>query len=546
LYEVEVSTVPDFAPDNTHQCWTAATEFTLYDPDNTPESTLSLPCFGPKDLPAASTPYYWLVRAWDDSTAPTIEASNAPSSGFDCATAQPECAAQPVRGQFVYQPVAPSGTAALPPVTGVTTTWHTTSLPGNPCDAGANPCPTTPTFSWTPVPGANQYEVVIFRDPAGTNVYRAYTTDWASLTPREALLDAQAGQAYYWAVQALRTGCTDNTTCVNAAGGSAGLASFDKQSGPVTLSAPADRTRVRTQSVTFSWVDYLAAGSQGSMDVRNYHLQVATDPAFTNLVIDNPNIDMTRWTDPAAFLPDGVYYWRVAGIDESSNDLTWSTARKFTLDAAPPVFALTSHNGARVTSNLHVAASESDIRGTVSARSLQVFSTTTGAAVRGTWQKTSAQTWTFNPTGVLTPGDTYALKVLGGLTDAPGNAAVASSRTVRTNRLVDDRNAAVHYGRGWTQHRSSNAIRHTYSVGTSSASIVLVGSKVAVYGCKGPALGRVSVSVDGVHKVTVNEKQGFSQCHVLLWHGSFSPDSVHVVRVAASRGRVAFDALELT
>jgi Bacterial Ig-like domain (group 3) len=660
LYRVRFSTDPTFASGaTTFACWTSQTTFTPYTVDQTPEN-LSGSCFNASDL-TDSTTYYWEVTAWDDSSAPTIASDTAPASAWECGTAQPECDAfVPNIGQFTFQ--APTaGSISSSQVTGLATTWHAAAGTANAC-GGATACPTTPTFSWNPVAGANDYRVIVWRDVTRTNIYRVYKTSSTHITPRDAFFDDQAGAGYTWAVEpgtcqasptqnfcagttaaaptspqcpstttassptinsnglsptTMNAGATQTVTLtgtgfvsgacvaasngagvisniqvvsatsitfqyaapasaqqvtftvVNADGGTSNASpalsvtgqfqneqflpptfgqQFAKTSSPVTLSAPPNSSLSGAGPLTFSWTSFLASGAQGAYDARNYRLEVATDPDFDNVVWNVADIDLTQFTNPSQTLPDGIYYWRIQPIDESGNGLTWSAASQFTRDATPPVFSLTDSSGGAVTSHLHVKASESDLVGTVSQSTLHVVALVGGpTTVSGSWAQTSATSWTFTPSSRLVVGQSYGLRVVGGLTDSAGNGAVASSRTVRVTTLADDKSLAWAFSTGWSRHAASNAIGGTYVSASSghSTGVSVVGSKVFVYGCKSPSFGKLVVQLDGVTKATVSELQGFTQCGVLLWSGSVSTSVVHRVRLVTS-GTASMDAVKVS
>jgi hypothetical protein len=274
---------------------------------------------------------------------------------------------------------------------------------------------------------------------------------------------------------------------------------------------------------------------------------VASDPNFDHVVWDVADIDMTQFTNPTNVLPDGVWYWRVAGIDESGNLLTWTANRTLTVDSSSPVFRLTDGSGLPVTANLHVAASESDIMGTVSQSTLHVVNVAGGVAVSGSWTKTSSSTWTFTPAGRLITGATYGLRTVGGLTDAAGNAAVASSHTVRMTTVADDKSVAWAFSSGWTSHAASNAIGGTYRSAASghSASLHFVGSKVFFYGCKSPNFGSMKVYLDGHFITAPVEHQSFSQCGVLLWSVATSMTNVHTLTLITN-GTASVDEVKVS
>jgi hypothetical protein len=570
IYQVRYSTDATFSdqPGHTGSCLTVNTSFTPYTLQSDPaKEKIDPTCVTATDL-ANTQHYFWEVIAYDDSTAPAIQSDTTNDTKWQCGQAQPECNAIQQSGEFTYSaPLAGSTSAGS--VTGLATTWHTTSLPGTDCTGGE--CAMTPTFSWTPVAGANYYRVHVYRDAFGTNTYRVYDTQWPSVTPRDAFFDAQATHGYYWTVEAdtCANSGTDATcgtptlTGDSAGGGGSGggsssgpvitsvafssVETFGKSSGNVPLTGPAQGTTTTGRGVTFSWGGFQANGGQDAYDARNYHLQVAKDRQFDSIVWDVATIDMTRYTSPTKVLRDGQYFWRVQPIDQSGNGLTWSATRSFTKDGAAPVFRVTDKNGTAANGHVHVSVSESDLVGKVSQSTLHVVPVTgSAAAVAGSWAKTSDRTWTFTPSSPLVVGQSYGLVVVGGLTDVPGNRAIANSSSVRTTTLADNTSPAWRFSGGWTRHSSSNAVHGTYAAGRSgaTASLKVVGNSIAVYGCKGPSFGSLKVQVDGSTKTTASEHQSFTKCGLLLWKGTVSRTSVHTVKVTTS-GSGALDAVRV-
>ena len=72
-----------------------------------------------------------------------------------------------------------------------------------PCSSALTPCTVkdTPTLSGTRSPAPGSYFVYVAQDANFTNVVKTYRTQYTTLTPRESLLDNQAGNAYYWFVR---------------------------------------------------------------------------------------------------------------------------------------------------------------------------------------------------------------------------------------------------------------------------------------------------------------------------------------------------------
>ena len=569
LYRVRVSTEAGFPTDaaKTGTCYTANTSWTPYTLQSSKEN-LNGDCMKATDMADGKT-YFWEVTAWDDSTASPVDADNAPDPAWECATAEPECDTATVGalGTFTYA-VPTAGSPSGAP-TGLATTWHTASLPGTDCTGGT--CPVTPTFSWNPVAGANFYRVAIYHDPLLSNVYRVYDTQWPSLTPRDALFDAQAGHGYYWTVEAgTCTNSPTDQTCdtpiltggTSGGGGGGGgtptrvvvgtssVAQFAKNSGSVPLSKPNNGSVVTDRGVTFQWGDYLSNGGQDAYDARNYRVQVATDADFSNVLFDVDDVDMTQWTNASSALGDGLYYWHVQPIDESGNHLQWSATRSFSKDSTPPVFKLTDASPIGVTSPLHVSVNDSALQGTVSGSTLHVIPVVGGGSpIAGKWSQTAANRWTFTPNGVLVPGQSYALAVVPGtITDQAGNDAIASSRTVRTSGRAEDNNKAWHYGSGWKQVSASGAMGGTFHRGVRGASAVVsvVGKTLSVYACKAPHSGRLSIKVDGTKVAAPSLAQSFTKCGLLVYRNTVSTTKVHTVRVTAAGGPVELDRVSIS
>ncbi len=192
----------------------------------------------------------------------------------------------------------------------------------------------TPTFSWNPVPNAALYEVTIAADSHFTNVVRTYTTAYTELTPRESLLDSQAGQAYYWFVRpCLDSAMTDCGPGPDNGSVNGNASAFRKQSVAVEPISPASPSQVADQ-ITFSWRDYLSSenGTNASQEPANYRIQVATAADFTQpSIIDDQTVNATSYTSSTKTYPEGPLYWRVQAIDNSNNALTWSTAKATTV-----------------------------------------------------------------------------------------------------------------------------------------------------------------------------------------------------------------------
>lgn len=98
------------------------------------------------------------------------------------------------------------------------------------------------------------------------------------------------------------------------------LAAFSGEPGATTLLAPADGSTGQSTLPTFTW----SAASQAA----SYRLQVATDPGFANLVINQSGLTNISYTPAAPLAYDTVYYWRVVA-DNACGAGSWSSTWAF-------------------------------------------------------------------------------------------------------------------------------------------------------------------------------------------------------------------------
>ncbi len=124
--------------------------------------------------------------------------------------------------------------------------------------------------------------------------------------------------------------------------------------GAVSLLALADGTMDATTTPTLSW--------QALSGASSYDIQVATDPAFTNVVASATGLTATSYTVSPALGQDTVYYWRVSANNPcgaGASSATWAfrtaatSCRTYTSTDVPKTIS----DGATIYSNLVVADS---------------------------------------------------------------------------------------------------------------------------------------------------------------------------------------------
>jgi hypothetical protein len=186
-----------------------------------------------------------------------------------------------------------------------------------------------PLFTWTGVPGACGYFVVVARDREFTKIVDVALTTEPAYAPRTGLAVttyADETSTYYWAVlpttkrngDGLSTDPTDNHP-----------QAFEKRSVPPALRSPAPGADVPTQPV-FRWTAVEGA--------RQYRIQIDDDPTFGSPIADVPT-NATSYTSTSALPADSVLYWRVRANDENLVGLNWSPTRTFRRRLPAPVVA---------------------------------------------------------------------------------------------------------------------------------------------------------------------------------------------------------------
>jgi hypothetical protein len=315
------------------------------------------------------------------------------------------------------------------------------------------------------------------------------------------------------------------------------VTSFGKSSGAVALTSPANGATLHGGSVTFHWQDYLATGGESVLEAKNYELQVSKDPAFDTTVIDNSDIDLTQYTNPANFLSNGSYYWRVIAIDEAGEHLTWSPVYHFTVDASSPTVSFLTADGVLVTKGLQIQTSER-VTG-LKASTLRVVpkGKSVSHAVAGRIHKSAGpNTYMFVPDKPLGTGVTYVLVPAPSLVDGNGNPLVVTGGGVRTRTTAKATSHGWHYSRGWVKEPSSSALSGSVFAAAAGrvASLTVGGDEAHLFACLGPHYGKITISVAG-HSQTISEHQKFTRCGVEIWHRAL-PDTSRKLTISVVKG----------
>jgi len=179
---------------------------------------------------------------------------------------------------------------------------------------------TKPTISWTAssLSGA-KYWLQVSNDNSNWTSSLIVNTTLTSATSY-ALSTALANNATYY----VRVAVVDAN---NVPGDWAGPQAFTVNIGTITLQSPADLAALTNTRPTLNW----SASTLGPN--AKYHVQVATDTGFTNIVEQSDTGVNTATYTLTAGLPNGQpYYWHVAVIDANNVIGAYCTFRNFSID----------------------------------------------------------------------------------------------------------------------------------------------------------------------------------------------------------------------
>lgn len=100
---------------------------------------------------------------------------------------------------------------------------------------------------------------------------------------------------------------------------------------------PADGAVSYLSLPRFNWKATLEPNPEA---MGHYHIQIARDRDFANVVDEDRLPAVISWYVPDRELPPGEYWWRVAGIGAAGLQGVWSSVRKFTIQTPKRVLAV--------------------------------------------------------------------------------------------------------------------------------------------------------------------------------------------------------------
>jgi ABC-type oligopeptide transport system substrate-binding subunit len=140
-------------------------------------------------------------------------------------------------------------------------------------------------------------------------------------------LNAVANSGYsfaYWS-----DGATDDPYSITIDSDTTLTATFGNVPGQPTLLLPANNALMEITGIKFDWSDVKPTA-------KTYELQIATDNAFSNIVVDKTNISSSLYVTTENLQNNTTYYWRVRGSNDGKAIGGWSAYRTIrTLISAP-------------------------------------------------------------------------------------------------------------------------------------------------------------------------------------------------------------------
>jgi hypothetical protein len=179
-----------------------------------------------------------------------------------------------------------------------------------------------PLFSWTAIPSATMYRILISTD----STFATGVTNQTSATNSYQSANLSYNKDYYWKVQVTVGGVTSAYSPVRT---------FRvKLSTPVLTSPAVSGTGIATDG-TLSW--------QAVTGADNYALDVSVVNTFASTVYSKS--DLTATSQAMSGLQNyQVYYWRVKATTTDGNTSDYSATRSFTTIQAPPALVLPADN----------------------------------------------------------------------------------------------------------------------------------------------------------------------------------------------------------
>ena len=268
-----------------------------------------------------------------------------------------------------------------------------------------------PTFDWGDVAGATGY--TIQAAPVSTFAGTLTLNTTATGSSYTAIKDLPANKTIYWRVRSNGTNGPSAWSSVFT------LTTANVPSIPA-LVAPTENLLISTTLAPK--LDWGNSTVPAGVTFDHYHVQVATDTAFSNIITetDKAGIASSEYIVPT-LIPNTKYYWRVNSFNSVGQYSSWSLTRSFRIAILPP--ALTTPSGSTGSLNLKPPFDWVDVSGasnyTIQVSKVSSFSTLL--------VNTTAPASAYTPTVNLPVNTTLYWRVRTNGANGPSNWSVPST-----------------------------------------------------------------------------------------------------------------------
>ncbi len=173
-----------------------------------------------------------------------------------------------------------------------------------------------PIFRWPAIPGAKTYTLQASTSTSFSKLLISKTTSSTSYAVGTAL---PSNKQIYWRVK------TNTGSYIYMPKGRLGFKTGSPPSLP-KLSSPSSNKLLTSYTPLLDWS---SSSLPSGVSLSYYQLQVATDSAFSNVVIDEKPTQSSYQVPSPGLTPNTKYYWRVQAIGSNGHTSNWTSARYF-------------------------------------------------------------------------------------------------------------------------------------------------------------------------------------------------------------------------
>lgn len=414
----------------------------------------------------------------------------------------------------------------------------------------------SPSLTWSPLDGADRYDVELSASSGFSPVLASRTTLANSITATNTLLsnDGLYAGTYYWRVRGVDGG--------GVTGDWSAARSFIKEPIPApALTAPADGSTVTTGSVLLDWEPVAGIGQ--------YEVYLSNSPLFASdsmlsativaasitgnyyTTLKTTSLNATDEFDRENLLAPGTWYWKVVGLDALGVPQAESATRSFIKpNYAAPVIS------SPATGSL---SSEAPVLKWKGIAGIGLFDVQIGTSTDFTdvdAKRIPANSITAAPDldhEKRLANRTWYWRVRAVDGDLNEGSWSATRSLTRYRGLYQDSSTSIYYAArkeessagyvgSWTSSLSASHSKgraKASSARNASVAFSFSGSKITLLGMKGKTGGKAKIYVDGVYKTTIDTYSSATKYQQALYSKSGLSGGYHKLKIVVTRTKNA-------